>query len=154
MMFVVHIKDFRWRLVAAALGCALVALAGVVLAGCLKKEAPPQSIPAASNEERLAYLRELGWQTSADPVETLDLQLPTDLAAEYAEYLALQDQQGLPFARFGGSSATRYTYTVENYPDYSGSVQINLYVSGGELIAADMIAPGENGFVRGVQFPQ
>ena len=71
-MFVLHIKNFR-RLAVAG-GCGIMAVALLfVLVGCLGKGVDPaqQTVSAATNEERLVYLAELGWQVEAEPVETM-----------------------------------------------------------------------------------
>lgn len=153
-MLVVHIKNIR-RLAVLGGGAALLTVLLVVLAGCLGKGAPAQQeIPAATNEERLAYLTGLGWQAEPEPVETLNLELPGDLSGEYGDYVALQDRQGFPFSQFGGRTVSRYTYTLTNCPDCAGPVQANLYVCGGQLIGGDVTAPGENGFLRELAFPK
>ena len=155
-MFVVRIKHFRRRLAAMAGGATLVAVLGLVLAGCFGRGADTEgrSIPADTNDERLAYLTELGWQVEPEPIETLHLQLPEELTGEYGDYAALQDGQGLPFAQFGGQTVSRYTYTVTNHPRCAGPVQVNLYVCDGQLIGGDVVAIGEDGFRQGLDFPK
>ena len=136
---------------AAVLAAALLFL----LAGCGGKvvtETKP--IPVGANEERLAYLTELGWQVAEEPLATLVLQLPAEFSADYSDYIKLQEEQGLPFSQCAGKTVSRYTYAVNNYPDYTGPVQINLYVCDGALVGGDVVAPGENGFVRGLAFPK
>ena len=154
-MFVVHIKNIR-RLAVIGGGAILTVALLFVLVGCFGKGSAPeqQPISAATNDERLAYLTELGWQVDPEPIETLNLQLPEDLAEEYGDYMALQDQQGLPFGQYGGKTVSRYTYTVTNYPDCSGPVQANLYVCDDRLIGGDVVSIGENGFVQGLAFPE
>ena len=154
MMFVVQIKHFRRRIAAAGGGAALIAVLLLLTVGCQGKTPKQEPISAATNEERLAYLTELGWQVESEPVETLNLQLPEDISGEYADYAALQDQQGLPFSQFGGKTVTRYTYTVTNYPDYSGPVQLDLYVCEDQIIGGDVVATGEGGFLQGLAFPE
>ena len=149
-MTIVHGKSFRH---AAALCCALALLLGA-LSGCGGQESEPEPIPAASNEERVTYLGGLGWQVDPEPLETLAFQLPRELDGAYADYARLQEEQGLPFAQYAGRNASRYTYTVKNYPGYDGPVQINLWVCQGVLIGGDLIAPGENGVQAGLVFPK
>ena len=154
-MLVVHVKNFKRRFVAAAAGAAALAAVILLLAGCLgrDKTGEPQTIPAATNEERVAWLKQLGWDVAAQPLETLALQLPEDLAQSHSDYIALQEALGLPFADYGGKTVSRYTYTVNNYPDYAGTVQADLYICDGQIIGGDIIASGENGFVRDLRFP-
>ena len=135
-----------------ALCCAMALLIASTGCGGKKKEAEP--IPASTNEERLTYLGELGWQVDPEPLETLALQLPQNLEGDYSAYLKLQEEQGMPFARCAGKTASRYTYKINNYPGYEGPVQVNLWVCGGKLIGGDIVAPGENGFTTGLTFPK
>ena len=137
----------------AALCCALMLLL-CVLTGCGGKAAKSQPIPAATNEERLTYLGELGWQVDPEPLETLAMQLPHELEQDYSDYVKLQAEQGFPFVQCAGQTASRYTYKVNNYPGYDGPVQIDLWVCGGVLVGGDVIAPGEGGFQAGLAFPK
>ena len=121
-MFVVHFR-LRKGVLAAGLATAvmLVALA-FVLPGCnARQEDAP--IPAATEEQRLAYLTSLGWTVDSTPVETLDLQLPRQLDGDWAAYARLQEEQGLPFLPCAGKQVRRYTYRVSNYPALSSSLE-------------------------------
>ena len=60
----------------------------------------------------------------------------------------------LPFDQCGGKTATRYTYTVLNYPDIPQGVQANLFVCGDQVIAGDITSLGQGGFRRSLQFPE
>ncbi|MBE6990327.1 MAG: DUF4830 domain-containing protein [Ruminococcaceae bacterium] len=155
-MVVIHIRDFRRRAAAAGALLILAAAVSFLLAGCLGRSGETDSPPtaAATEDERLAYLTELGWQVKPEPVETLVLQLPENVAASYGDYAALQEAQGFDFVRLGGKTVQRYTYAVENYPGYEGPVQLNLYVCDGVVAGGDVIAPGENGFLRELAFPE
>ena len=124
-------------------------LAGLILltGSCRSRDTETEILSGESNEDRLAYLTELGWQVAAEPVETLHLQLPEDFGdADYAAYQQLQLSQGFDLAPYAGEQVVRYTYAVENYPGRSDAVQLNLYCCKGSVIAGDVIAPGENGF--------
>ncbi len=130
-----------------------LAAAVLLLAGCGGGEKEDQPIPAASNSERLTYLTELGWQVEPEPLHTVVLRLPHDLAEDYGDYLKLQEEQALPFAQCAGRTVSRYTYAATNYPGYDGPVQIDLWVCDGALCGGDVTAPGEGGFQDGIKFP-
>lgn len=155
-MYVLHIRFSRKKFACCAALAAAVTAAAVLLGGCLSHDdpAPPQSISAATNAERISYLTEQGWEAAEDPVETLDLLLPEDLSVDYSDYCKLQSQQGFPFDQYGGRQVTRYTYTITNYPDIAEGVQANLYVCDGHVIAGDIIATGDGGFQQGLAFPE
>lgn len=152
-MHIVHLS--RRRLLLGALSLVLVTALGFVLAGCLKK-APDETscaIVAATDADRVAYLQSLGWEAEAEPIETLDLKLPEDLLSSWADYVALQDAQSLPFGSYAGQTVQRYTYRITNYPSVPNGVQANLYLCQDEIIGGDIIATGKKGFQAGLTFP-
>lgn len=135
---------------------ALALLPVFLLCGCLGSRAPESNDPidASGNDQRLAYLTELGWEVEPEPLETLVLQLPAELGESYGDYLKLQERQGFSFAQCAEKTVSRYTYAVTNHPTCKGPVQINLWVCDGLLVGGDVTAPGENGFIVGVTYPQ
>ncbi len=151
-MFIVHFKLHKPAIFAAAVILVSALALALVLPGCHADSQQP--IPAETEEQRLAYLTELGWTVNAQPIETLDLQLPASLEGDWENYAALQDQQGLPFRQFAGQTVRRYTYTVTNFPNVERGVQVNLYVSGGQLIGGDVISTGKDEFQQGLEFPK
>ena len=153
-MRVFHLS--RRRIFLGALSLALVICLSFMLVGCLKKspDEAPSGIFAATNEERISYLSSLGWEVAeTEPIETLDLKLPEDLLTSWADYVALQDSQNLPFGSFAGQTVQRYTYRISNYPDVPTGVQVNLYLCEDEIIGGDVIATGKKGFQTGLGFP-
>lgn len=148
-MYVLHLT--RRGVTAAGMMVLLVA-AMVLLAGCFRKEAAPVTLP--DEESRIAYLTELGWQVSPQPVETLDLQLPAEWGETWREYGDLQAQQNFPFTDYAGQPVRRYTYAVANYPFVDKGVQANLYLCGDVLIGGDIIATGQGGFQTVLTYPE
>ncbi len=151
-MFIIHFKLHK-RALLAAVAILVLALALIFLVNRCGQD-PADPIEAGTPELRIAYLEQLGWQVDVSPVETLDLQLPKPLNDEWQAYAKLQSQQGLPFDQFAGQQVKRYTYTVNNYPGIEKGVQINLYVSGSQLIGGDVIVLGSDGFQAGLAFPK
>ena len=153
-MFVFHVKHTKRKLIALSVTAVAVVCAILLLPGCQSKAPQSDSILAPTVEQQVAYLTELGWEVNADPLETLELQLPDDLQADYADYCKLQNKQGFPFSQFAGQSVKRYTYTVTNYPNIDHGVQVNLYLCGEQIIAGDIISTGEGGFQTGIAYPE
>ena len=153
-MHIVHLS--RRRLLLGTLSLVLVASLSFVLVGCLKKapEEPSTAIVAATDADRVAYLQNLGWEVEAEPIETLDLKLHDDLLSSWADYVALQEAQALPFGSYAGQTVQRYTYRITNYPAVPNGVQANLYLCRDEIIGGDIIATGKKGFQAGLTFPQ
>ena len=152
-LYVIHMRFSRRRCLLAAAALVLVTGMSLLLAGCFDG-AHQEETMLSTNEQRVAYLQELGWQVSPEPIETLDLQLPEELTPQWDEYLTLQAKQGLPFADCAGQAVRRFTYTVANYPGFPDGVQANLFLCGDRLVGGDIIATGENGFQTVLAFPK
>ena len=75
------------------------------------------------------------------------------VAGGQEDYLALQQEAGLPLADYDGQTVTRCTYTVTNYPGRTGDVQVNLYLCGDVIVGGDIMALGENGFQASLLYP-
>ena len=152
MMYVIHLKLRKRAMLASAAVMVMCICAAFLLPGC--RSDVPEPIPAATEEQRQAYLSDLGWSVNSTPVETMDLQLPQTLNEGWLEYAKLQDEQNLPFSNYAGQTVRRFTYAVTNYPGIPQGVQVNLYVCEDQVIGGDVISLGENGFQTGLSFPQ
>lgn len=148
---VVFMRQRQLAMAAAGVLAALALL--LIVPGCQRGGGKTEPVKAADNAARVAYLEGLGWQVTPEPLETLSLLLPEDLSG-HTEYTVLQKDLGLPFDQCGGKTATRYTYTVLNYPDIPQGVQANLFVCGDQVIAGDITSLGQDGFRRSLQFPE
>ena len=117
-MFIVTAKFSRRRVLAAAAVLFLVLALTVLPRACRKADEAP-SIPAETNEQRVAYLVSLGWKVNEQPIETLSVTLGDTLEEPYESYNALQLEQGFDLSRCCGKTLLRYTYVVTNYPGAS-----------------------------------
>ena len=104
-----------------------------------------------SNEERIAFLGEFGWQVDAAPTESTTVTIPREFDKVFAAYNELQRKQGLDLSTYGGKTVERYTYTVTNYENYEGTVLANLLIYRGRVIGADICSADTAGFVHGLQ---
>ena len=136
----------------------LAVVAAVILILCFLPQSENKESDAdptlKNNADRIAYLHSLGWEVAPEPTESLELQLPETLPVNYIAYNQIQLAQGFDLSAYCGKRLTRYTYTVTNYPDYSDSVQLNLYICEGHVAAGDIIAAGANGFQAGILYPK
>ena len=151
-MFIITTKFSKRRVLAAAAVLAL-ALALIVLPRSCRKSGEAPSIPAETNEQRVAYLVSLGWEVNEQPIETLSVTLGDTLEEPYESYNALQLEQGFDLTRCCGKTLSRYTYVVTNYPDAPLPCQADLYVCDGAVAAGDIVCTGENGFMAPLAFP-
>ena len=134
----------------------VILLAAVILCVMLWRGTPEepaeQPLQLLTNEERIAWLGNWGWQVEPEPLETLQFLLPDPLEEPYLSYARLQADQGLYFTSGAGQRVTRYTYAVTNYPGHTG-VQVNLYLCEKTPIGGDIFCAGANGFQSGLTFP-
>lgn len=152
-MFIITTKFRKRRILAALLALFMLLLLLALLRGCGGKDAPDATVPAGTNEQRVAYLASLGWEVRPDPIETLSITLGETLEEPYLSYNELQKTQGFDLSRCCGQTLARYTYVVTNYPDAEVPCQADLYVCDGVVAAGDIVCTGENGFMAGLKFP-
>ena len=134
-------------ILAGAARCALI----LFLGRPAEEEVPPLDL--TTNEARIAYLLDWGWEVETEPVETLQFLLPETLEEPYLSYNVLQKSQGFDLTACCGKQVGRYTYAVTNYPGRSEGVQVNLYICEGAPVAGDVCAAGADGFRNPLEYP-
>ena len=113
----------------------LLFLPPVILCGAavtLSRKPEHSCIPAGTEEERRAYLYHCGLQGEA--AGSCTVMIPQKFTGIYADYAALQQQQGLPLAEYAGETAVVYTYQLEK--DYA-----EFLVTDGILAGAHRCSP-------------
>ena len=154
-MFIVTAKvPERRHLLSAALAVLLVLAAALVLHVGKPAGGDADELRAETNEARVAYLRRLGWEVDAEPVESLRLTLPEELVEPYRSYNALQLTQGFDLTPFLGQTLERHTYAVKNYPGRPDGCQADLYLSDETIVAGDIVCAGADGFIAALEFPE
>ena len=148
-MFVVHV---RWRRL-ALLGAAIAAVLALtlLLSGCLHGKAQPaEAVPAATAEERAAYLAGFGWSVNGTPKQTQQVRIPKSADDRvFSRYNALQKSQGFDLTAHAGKEATRYVYEILNYPDASAPVYASVLVLDGHIIGGDITDTAPGGAIHG-----
>ena len=104
-----------------------------------------------SNEDRINFAKQFGWEIEAQPVKEQQVTIPADFDKVFAEYNEIQRKQGLDLSSFKKKNVMRYTYVVKNYPDYDGDVYINILVYRNNVIGGDICSADVNGFVHGFE---
>ena len=134
-----------------------VVAAGLALLGLLLYLGRPaeeaESRLLDTNEARVEYLAQWGWEVDPEPVETLQFLLPDTLEEPYLSYNVLQRSQGFDLSLCCGKQVARYTYLVTNYPGDREDVQVNLYLCEGEPVAGDVCCTGADGFRNPLEYP-
>ena len=155
-MFIVTAKVPKRRNIAlAAIALLVIIIAAIVLLFRSPEASDYEpSLQAETNEQRVAYLESLGWEVDPEPVESLRLTLPEELAEPYLSYNQLQLRQGFDLTPCLGKTLERCTYRVANYPDRPNGCQADLYVCDGVIVAGDIVCTGANGFIDTLEFPK
>ena len=142
---------------------ACVLAAGTVLTGAavfLPADAQPAAaasenmrldVKLRTNEQRVALLRDCGWEVIEEPRGEREVQIPEEFDEVYQSYNQIQLEQGLDLTPCRGRRATLYTYEITNHPSGEQGVTANLLVRRGKLIAADVSSPQADGFVHGLR---
>ena len=144
-----------WALAAAALCCcallvnvdALRTVHGMETAATVS----PKNIK--TNEDRVAYLSEYGWQVKPEPLATQELIIPKDFDESYNDYLTLQSEQGFDLTKYAGKRVKRYTYEITNYPTGESGVQVNLLVYKNTVVGGEVLSAQLDGFLHGLIMP-
>lgn len=104
-----------------------------------------------TNEDRVNFLTALGWKVKEQPLEEVAVTIPDEFDAVFLEYNNLQKEVGLDLSRYKRKDVMRYTYQVENYPDYQGVVYANILVYKNKIIGGDVCSADVNGFVTSLK---
>ena len=152
-MFVLTTRLRKKRAILVGVLAILLIAGGLLWRGLSREAEAPEETVLRDNEDRIAYLRELGWEVDEEPVESMELELPEELTGSYSAYNELQLAQGFDLRDYLGQGVSRWTYQVRNYPDRPEDVQLNLYLCEDRPIAGDIIAGGEGGFQGTLRYP-
>lgn len=143
-MFIVTARIPRKKLLAGAITvfccCLVLATALIVTAGDRAVTAAANTSAGRGNEDRIAYLKELGWEVRENPSMVEELMIPEEFDESYADYLALQEQQGFDLKKYTGKRIKRYLYDITNYTDTNINVQAALLVYKGKIIGGQLQA--------------
>ncbi len=101
-------------------------------------------------EDRIAFLRQFGWEVDQTPVEEVEVTIPAEFDKVYKTYNELQRKQGFDLTKYLKKDVMRYTYRITNYPDYDGEVYVNILVYKKKVIGGDVCSADVNGFIHGL----
>ena len=136
----------------AALCCVFAVLAFALTLGGRAVAASAEVKNVRDNDDRLAYLNGLGWQTSSQPIATEELLIPEEFDESYTGYLQLQADQGFDLTQYNGRRVKRYTYQLTNYPSQDEPVQISLLIYKNRVVGGQ-IQSSSGSFLHGLSLP-
>ena len=101
-----------------------------------------------TNEDRIAFISQFGPKVSGEPSETVKFTVPENFDKVIAGYNEIQKSQGLNLEKYKNKKVTRYTYEIDKWADYEGTVCVNLIIYRSTVIAADISSKDPTGFVE------
>ena len=104
-----------------------------------------------TNEDRVGFLSQFGWEVESEPLEEVTIKIPAEFDKVMNSYNELQRNQGLDLSKYRGREVTRYTYQVNNFPDYRGTVMANVIVYKNRVIGGDLCSSDVTGFICGFE---
>ena len=106
----------------------------------------------ATEEDMTNFLQQFGHEVEPSPVNTYEIEIPTEFNSVFEKYNDIQRAQGLNLKRYVGKDATAYVFKVTNY-EYDGEVFATLLIRNGRVIAGDICSTNGDGFVHGFRTP-
>ena len=150
MMFMTAKVDLKKILLILGVIAALI-LGAIWLFG---GEDVPTAAPAVStNDGRVKFLQDFGWQVAASPVESSQVKIPKGSSEVFDRYNQLQKSQGYDLTQFAGKNVMRFVYKIENYPGATEPVYATLLVYKNQVIGGDITDTAAKGQIRGFKMP-
>ena len=111
----------------------------------------PKGIKMPDAEARKAFLQEMGWEASEEPISEREVTIPATWNEVYEQYNDLQLEQGLDLSKYKGKKATIYTYAIYNYEEGRPNIVADLIICEGKLIGGDVMCLELGGFMQGLK---
>ncbi len=151
MMFMTAKVDLKKILTILGVIAALI-IAGIWLLGG-ESDVTTAAPDAATNEGRVKFLQDFGWQVAASPVESSQVKIPKQTTEVFDRYNQLQKSQGYDLSQFAGKNVMRFVYKIENYPGASEPVYATLLVYKNQVIGGDITDTAAKGKIQGFKMP-
>ena len=107
--------------------------------------------PISSNDARVKFLPDLGWEVAASPAESGQVRIPETMTEVFDRYNNLQKSQGYDLSAYAGKNVMRYVYKVQNFPDAKEPVYATVLVHKNQVIGGDITDTSAGGKVQGIK---
>ena len=142
--------DKRKLLIAAAAVAAAIGLLLFLGGGDSAPTASVSTAPAAdTNDARVKFLTDLGWEVTASPAEASEVKIPRSSDEVFDRYNELQKSQGYDLTKYAGKKVMRYVYQITNFPDAKEPVYATVLVYKDKIIGGDITDTTPCGRVQG-----
>ena len=133
-----------------ALAAVLAAIAGLLLLGRDDAQPTANLTAADTNDARVKFLTDLGWEVTASPAEATEVRIPREADEVFSRYNELQKNQGYDLTKYAGKKFMRYVYQINNFPDAKEPVYATLLVYKDRIIGGDITDTTPGGRVQGL----
>ena len=152
MMVMTAKVDMKKVMLAIAAVAALVLSLILLLGG---GDSAETSAPAASsNDGRVKFLTDFGWDVTTSPAESSQVKIPDETSEVFERYNALQKSQGYDLSEYAGKKVMRYVYKINNYPGATEPVYATVLVYKNQIIGGDVTDTAAKGQIRGFKMPE
>lgn len=147
-MMVMTAKVDIKKIIAALAAVAGVIIALILLLGGGNSSSPTAAPSMAGNEGRVQFLKNLGWEVSASPVESGQVRIPQEQNEVLGRYNDLQKSAGYDLSQFAGKTVMRYVYKVNNFPGATEPVYATLLIYKDQVIGGDITNTAADGTMQ------
>ena len=146
--------DKRKLIIAAAAVIAAIVMLLTLSGGASEPTVAMTTAPAAdTNDARVKFLTELGWEVTPSPAEASQVQIPKGEDPVFARYNELQKSQGYDLSKYAGKQIMRYVYKINNYPGAKEPVYATVLVYKDQIIGGDITDTTPGGKITGFSKP-
>jgi len=153
MMVMTAKVNFK-KLILIITAVAALILAAVLLLGGGNEATATAAPSVSSNDGRLQFLKNFGWDVTASPTESGQVKIPKEHSDVFDRYNVLQKGQGYDLSAYAGKNVMRYVYKINNYPGATAPVYATLLVYKNQIIGGDVTDTAAGGKIRGFKMPE
>ena len=139
--------------IALILGLIAAGIAALILAFGGGEAQTTSAGAVSSNDARVKFLQDFGWEVTTSPTESSQVRIPEDSTEVFDRYNQLQKNQGYDLSNYAGKKVMRYVYQIKNYPGAADPVYATLLVYKNQIIGGDITNTAANGKVQGFKKP-
>ena len=110
---------------------------------------PTAATAADTNDGRVKFLADLGWEVTASPAESMQVRIPRESTEVFDRYNQLQKSQGYDLSKYAGKTVMRYVYQINNYPGATEPVYATVLVHKDQIIGGDITDTAPGGRIQG-----
>ena len=151
MMIMTAKVDLKKILMILGAIAALILSAVLLLGGGSDTETAAAAV--SSNDARVQFLKDFGWDVTTSPVETGQVKIPEQSSQVFDRYNALQKSQGYDLTEYAGKKVMRYVYKINNFPGATEPVYATVLVYKNKIIGGDVTDTAAKGQIRGFKMP-